>query len=197
MSLPIFHSLAGYSIYRLSRSSQEEQDWKLALYCILLANAADFDFVPGILLGNAARFHHGGMHSFGAAMICGVIAGMVFGMWKKKFSSKVFLVSSCAYASHIVLDYFNDAHNGLPVFWPLSAVKLPVTLTVFQWAGRWEPLAGSGFGAFWDYLSNASRLEQWGAEILFVSLILLGFSAHARFKKRISIKEPAFLLKKD
>ena len=120
MSLPILHSFAGYSVYKASQRRPEERCWKLALLCMVLANFADLDFLPGILLGNAGRFHRGVTHSVGAALLCGVLVGAAVKFWKKLPALKAFVIMASVYATHLVLDYLSGA-EGMPVLWPWSS----------------------------------------------------------------------------
>lgn len=68
MPFPIIHSFAGYSIYKLSAKSNSDPSWKLLVLSIFLANLADLDFLPGVLSGNALRFHHHSTHSLAACL---------------------------------------------------------------------------------------------------------------------------------
>jgi inner membrane protein len=120
MPSPIGHSLAGYAVYAALRPSGA-QSLKLIGLCLFAANAADLDFVPGILIGDPERFHHGMSHSivFAAlfALACGSLRliGPSFGTNVAAFFT--------LYCSHVALDYLSidtSAPYGVPLFWPLA-----------------------------------------------------------------------------
>ena len=108
----------GLIIYRAIGTSMSLQHWQpMALY-VLAANAADLDFLPGLLIGDLARFHHGPSHSIGFVIL--------FGFFVSAFSSRkifAFVVSSVLYLSHLFLDYLVQDPSqpfGIPLLWPLS-----------------------------------------------------------------------------
>jgi inner membrane protein len=97
------------------------QNVKLIGFCLFAANAADLDFVPGLLIGDPDRFHHGVSHSLGLAVLfalcCG--SGRLLGpsFWKNV------AVFFCLYFSHVASDYFSidtSMPYGVPFFWPLT-----------------------------------------------------------------------------
>jgi len=120
MPSPIGHSLLGYAFYTAFRSS-DVHDLKLIGLCLFAANAADLDFVPGLLIGDPSRFHHGISHSlvfavlFAAACSCFRLIGP--SLWTN------FGIFFSVYFSHVAIDYFS-IDNGFPygvlLFWPLT-----------------------------------------------------------------------------
>lgn len=125
MSSPIGHSLAGLIIYRVVHGPWSGIAWgRWALY-VFAANAADLDFVPGILLGDPNRYHHGISHSIGFAILFGFIFSLLVYLFSRRPMKKYFVVFSVLYLSHIVLDlmYIDTSWPyGEPFFWPLSPV---------------------------------------------------------------------------
>jgi inner membrane protein len=118
MPSPIGHSLIGYIIYRASPMPVKAPPWQLIIFCLIAANAPDFDFLPGLLIGNAARFHHGPSHSIGFAILFGLVAGVFF--LRRLYG---FVISASLYLSHVLLDYLvldPSPPHGVPLFWPLS-----------------------------------------------------------------------------
>lgn len=92
------------------------------LLFIMLANLADIDYLPGLLLGNPNYFHHGWVHSLGVAIAVGGVVGLC-----RKFRGGRFwptlLVSGGVYYSHIILDYLTDDQSlpyGVMLFWPFA-----------------------------------------------------------------------------
>jgi hypothetical protein len=127
MATPIGHLLAGAAIGTLmSRGSNLPH----AIFIGgLAAIAADFDFIPGILIGNPGRFHHAQSHSVMFAVLAGVVAGLTARKARFHWASLVGL----GYASHLILDIltFDDSvPHGIPIFWPFlrDVFQSPVTL---------------------------------------------------------------------
>jgi len=120
MPTPIGHSIMGGILYRGIR--QEKKRWGRLLLYLVVANLADFDFIPGIVLGKPNFFHHGPTHSLGAALLVGLFFGLLLLVVKKENFWLNFFVFSGIYFFHIVLDYFavdTTPPYGIPLFWPL------------------------------------------------------------------------------
>jgi len=119
MSLPILHSYAGYGLCRLTQKDHGRDTVTLVI-CMLLANLADCDFLPGMLVGRAAIFHRLASHSLAAAVVMGLAAAVVLSVLRHRHLLAGFLLGFCAYGSHLVLDLFGRAPKGLMLFWPFS-----------------------------------------------------------------------------
>jgi len=132
MPTPILHAFTGYALYRSSKKKGEKRNWKLAFLCVVLANLADFDMLPGALLGKAAIFHRGFSHSLGAAVICGLIVATVFYLWKRTLFIHSFLLSSSVYFSHAVLDFLNAVDKSVPILWPFSSKMYGFQFSLYQ-----------------------------------------------------------------
>ena len=130
MPLPVIHSAAGYTIYRFSKEEEQRESWKIALFVIFLANLPDIDFLPGIMIHQATRFHHGVTHSLGATVICSVILGFLARLFKKGSFLGVASLSFAAYFSHVMLDYLNGHGCGVPLFWPFSATRYGASFSI-------------------------------------------------------------------
>ena len=67
MPFPIAHSAAGVATYFALKKDHfanlPTQEKYFLFWCILLANLPDFDFIPGLLLSEPGKFHHGISHS--------------------------------------------------------------------------------------------------------------------------------------
>jgi len=92
---------------------------------ILAANAPDFDFLPGLLLGNEGLFHRGAGHSLGGAFIfSGVIFAAALALtrsWRKALPAT--LLASALFMSHLLLDLAGrdpSPPRGIQFFWPFS-----------------------------------------------------------------------------
>jgi len=130
MPLPILHSFAGYSVYKLSKKTDSQRKWcRLALF-IFLANLADFDFLPGVLQHEALKFHRNISHSLGAAFLCGALFFLGVLLLKRKSAVRTFLFTSGAYLTHIILDFFSG-HAPIPIFWPLTSARFTSPIAIF------------------------------------------------------------------
>jgi membrane-bound metal-dependent hydrolase YbcI (DUF457 family) len=101
---------------------------------VVAANAADFDFIPGILAGDPGRFHRGASHSFVA--ICAFTAlALLVGRWIDRRSAVRFgLVLGLAFTGHLLLDMMSswmDPHSGVAIAWPLSSYRLLSPFPIF------------------------------------------------------------------
>ena len=70
MPTPVGHTLAALAL----RAASRELTWgtladPLLWLAVVAANAPDFDFLPGLLLGNEGLYHRGAGHSLGGAFI--------------------------------------------------------------------------------------------------------------------------------
>jgi inner membrane protein len=149
MPSPVGHSLAGLSLYflfnrnyNIFKSPQPPFSkggqggiWKGFLPYFIAATAADLDFIPGIIIGDANRYHHGVTHSIGASLIGAFIFSLLFRL-NRDFTGR-FLIFSSLFLSHIFLDYFSSDTRfpyGVPLFWPLSEIyyisKIPIFLDI-------------------------------------------------------------------
>jgi inner membrane protein len=123
MPSPIGHSLAGLAMYQIAPRFGGLARWQVVLTYCFVANAADLDFIPGLLLGQPNRFHHRLSHSIGAALIFVLIASLLLRWLERQPRWRDALILLSLYVSHVFLDYFSKdtgAPIGVPMFWPLS-----------------------------------------------------------------------------
>lgn len=84
---------------------------------VLLANAADIDFLPGVITGNAVAFHHGVTHSVLFALAAGLIVARFV-----RIDVRIALLTAL---SHPILDWLTGepgadvATYGVALCWPL------------------------------------------------------------------------------
>jgi hypothetical protein len=131
MPSPLGHLLAGSAVY-LAGAGQRRS--RLLLVVALLGSlAADFDFVPGILIGNMRAFHRGMSHSFAFALLFGLLVFAVAHVVRSTAAPQAALIAGCAYAVHVVLDFIsvNPGVRGVPLFWPLHGERLGINLHLF------------------------------------------------------------------
>lgn len=169
MPLPIIHSYAGYSIYKLAKTEGEKENLGLAALFMLLANLADFDVIPGMLMGNPDLFHRSFTHSLMAAVLCGSAVAGIGRLLKSKISSfKLFCVSLAAYFSHVFLDAFTG--NVFFVWWPFQIKVMPVTFTgIFQ---HTHPIVAQCYSVnqFFAMLICSTLTLRLAAEAVFILL---------------------------
>jgi inner membrane protein len=139
MATPIGHGLAGLAAYVALRKPDDpcsagRRAAALALLAMCFAIAPDLDFIPGILVGRPALYHHGVSHSLGFCLLGATIGALLFRKLGRSFAA-VFVLLFVAYGSHLVVDLFGPdgrPPTGIPMFWPLSDEHFhsPVTLLV-------------------------------------------------------------------
>jgi|RhiMetdeSRZDD1v2_1073273.scaffolds.fasta_scaffold1062024_2 inner membrane protein len=113
----------GYLIYRVTAKPVAEQRWRdLGLY-LLVANAADLDFLPGLFVGDPNRYHHGISHSLGFAVLVALACTLLVMLRDREAKWQLFAIYFALWGSHIGLDYCGidtSLPYGVPAFWPLS-----------------------------------------------------------------------------
>ncbi len=142
MPTPAGHTLAALAAGTWSRplSRHSLADPWLWL-AILSANAADLDFLPGVVLGNESLFHRGASHSIGGAMLFGaaVFALALVLSGSGRTASRALLLSAGLYGGHLLLDFFGRDPGppyGIQLFWPLSVHYYPAPAEVFPHLDR-------------------------------------------------------------
>ena len=199
MPLPPLHSLAGYTIYRSIHKTRDDQSWKWAALAVLLANLADFDFLPGIFARQIGRFHRGITHSIGMAIIVGLLIGWLARLWKKDSFGRAALFSFGAYVSHIFLDFFSEAKSQIAILWPFSSARFDSP--IYFGTIREDPLKLSGsLGEFLASMWNPGFLRMvldeaalvfmiWTAASL-VSAIGTNLSQTRNLAKSVTVESP-------
>ena len=167
MPTPVAHGLAGAILYTLARPQapgRERVGFALAAFSGL---AADLDFLPGLLLGDPGRFHHGASHSVGAAVLFGLVVAALaptgcFG----SYSQRAWMFAGL-YASHLLLDFFavdTTPPYGEPLFWPFSREF---------YLSPWTPLLDVKHGRTWEAFVNWANARTVAVEAaLFIPLWL-------------------------
>jgi membrane-bound metal-dependent hydrolase YbcI (DUF457 family) len=135
MATPYGHTLAGLSLLNLWYSRTGYSDKKGALVyglVVLGASFPDLDFIPGLILGQAGRFHHGYFHSLGIAFSVSLIGAIFFKVIQPQGSFlKIGPLGLSLILSHLFLDYITEAPNGFPLFWPFTEAKFLSPIPVF------------------------------------------------------------------
>lgn len=124
MPLPLAHGLLGASIIAAVHPQPTRRYLLPLLTGALLANAADFDFLPAILFHSKA-WHRGFSHSIALAVVVCLI--LVICMGRERIGA-VFAYG-LAFASHGILDYVTTKEGGgVELWWPLSSARLGLGL---------------------------------------------------------------------
>lgn len=121
MATPIGHYLFGLSITQTF--ARDEHEKRQAFWLAAVACLPDLDIVPGVMVGKLNQFHHGASHSFTAAAICSLAAGLLFKMWTGKRCFEFVFLFFVLYSSHVILDFMSldpGIISGVPLFWPWS-----------------------------------------------------------------------------
>jgi inner membrane protein len=124
MPSPVGHSLTGYLIYRVAAGKiAPNKRWQILALYLVAANAPDLDFIPGLLMGDPGRYHHGPSHSLGFAILFGLALSLTTGLVKLGDGIRNFTVFFSLYFSHVLLDYLSTDTSipyGVQLFWPVS-----------------------------------------------------------------------------
>ena len=145
MPSPISHTLAGFCGYILMHPQvKRHQRRGLLLSAVLTANLADFDMLPGLMVGDPGAFHRQWTHSLTAAILTGLVFGQLtrylelpkgrWGIW-----------AAGLYAGHVLLDMLvADVRPpaGVQLLWPFSMGYYISPITVFASFNYFDPNLG-------------------------------------------------------
>jgi inner membrane protein len=200
MPTPLAHGVAGYAFGRTARD-----DWRaplrLTAAAFIIAQLPDFDFLPGLLIGDVGKYHRGPTHSLvGAALVAFPLALILWrlaprfmgqGAARSYWSWYAFALP--VYASHLILDLLSPdtvGSVGLRLWWPMSnnyvAAPLPLPETL---RGFLDLQFGPGSGAFFGTLFSRHAALVYGVEALIISPVLL-LPLLARWLRRRVSAEP-------
>ena len=126
MASPVGHSLIGLAIGKVHESVGRGPTWRWYLYCAVVANVPDLDFLPGLLTGDINRYHQWVSHSVMAAAAFGLLPAVAARSLPRLSlePARLGVASAALYASHLALDFFSTdvrAPFGQPLLWPFSA----------------------------------------------------------------------------
>lgn len=186
MPLPLAHTAAGLVTYVIFGHGETVPPSKvsqttLILLAVTAANAADLDFVPGILIGEPNRFHHGPSHSLLAAICIAALLFLASRPYVREVTPyRLFGLLTVAALSHPLLDFFSvdtAAPFGVPLFWPLYDGHQISGLLLFGDVHR----GGGSLSAFLASLFNEHNLRTASGELLFaVALITAATTVRQR-----------------
>jgi membrane-bound metal-dependent hydrolase YbcI (DUF457 family) len=173
MALCLVHTAAGYVGYESIRPPERHRPALLAA-AVLLANGADLDFLPGIVIGHPAQFHRGVTHTLAAVVAVGVVVWLVR---RVRVRDRVAALraggwAAAVYASHLALDFVTtDARPpyGGRFLWPLSDAYYLSPVTPL----REVLIDPSGRGAFFRSLFQPETRAAWVEEVLILALTVM------------------------
>jgi inner membrane protein len=153
----------------LSNALSGRKKLLLWVFLVVLAVSPDFDFLPGLMLGDANRFHHGPSHSLLGGLLIGGLAFLFSKNYFREFDGrKYFLLVVGTALSHGILDSFSKDTSlpyGVPLFWPFSPDYLISPIPLFSDVTR--PGDASSLAAFMASITNRHNLFSIGLEFLF------------------------------
>ena len=118
MPSPVGHILFAFAISGVPKPGNVFTRWWPVLV-LFAAIAPDLDFLPGIVIGDPNRFHHGPTHSITAAVVFTVVIALLFRSLAKVQMLIIFVV----YAGQVLADTLArdlGAPYGVPLFWPFD-----------------------------------------------------------------------------
>jgi inner membrane protein len=176
--LPLAHSAAGVAAFlvfrddsanRLSRTKRAA----LLLLVVFAANVPDLDFIPGMVVGEPNRFHHGVSHSLLAS---GALAMILYWSVRRYFAElskkSLLFILIAASASHPLLDYLSIdtmPPYGVPLLWPVSGEYLISPVLVFLDVTR----LGESNAAFFTSVLNQHNLYAAVLESCFAAALII------------------------
>ncbi|MCZ6623216.1 MAG: metal-dependent hydrolase [Deltaproteobacteria bacterium] len=145
MPSPVGHTLAGLCGFMLAQNHVNIHRWGWFLVgSVVIANLADLDFLPGMLLGDLRTFHHQASHSLTAVVIVSLlISGLTKGCGLNRVALGIW--GGVLYLSHIVLDLLvNDPSPpfGVQFLWPFSETYFISPITPFASFDYFNPTIG-------------------------------------------------------
>ncbi len=135
MPSPVGHTLVGLIVFKFFAKQKFTGNLLTLISIIVISNLADFDFFPGLIVGEPNRFHHGISHSFGFVLILTCLTYLVAKL-RNKLNARIiavwfFILSS----THIIMDYFavdTSLPYGEPLLWPVLNSYLISPFSLFQ-----------------------------------------------------------------
>ena len=124
MPSPIGHTLAGCAVALALIPSGVPQAWEAWAVCLISANMADADFIPGLLIGNPRAIHRGPSHTIIAACIVAATGASLWAWSPLPWLLRAGLIF-LAYGSHVGLDCLTPG-RALMLGWPLSRRRYQV-----------------------------------------------------------------------
>jgi len=163
MALCLAHATAGYLAYEALRPTGPHRPALLA-GALVMANAPDLDFLPGLLIGAPVAYHRGVTHTLGALVVVSVAAWAVARALRSRRAWWWGLAAGAAYGTHLLVDCLTvDAipPYGIQLLWPLTGAWVHAPFSLFGEI----IVAQSGRTAFLESLFTPTALVVWGREV--------------------------------
>jgi inner membrane protein len=185
LATPIGHSILGICILRIAGKNPSANVWLWYGFAIFAANAPDFDFLPGLIVGDINLFHQGPSHSIVAALIFGLLSMLLSPLFKVS-KLTMMTVGSLSYASHLLLDYFvldRRPPFGIPLAWPFTDQHWASPVSLFYGIKHGNP--GDGMGAFLEHVFSFHNLAAVGKEFVYTMpfLVIAWFIKRPQWQK--------------
>ena len=145
MPSPIGHCLAGVCGFMLTKKCVPRSKRAcLLIASVGMANLANLDVLPGLLLGDPRIFHHRGTHSLIAAAIVSLLMYAIAS--RAKLVVRVWTIwAGSLYLSHVILDLLVSdpiPPFGVQLFWPFSRSYFISPATPFPRFDYFDPTIG-------------------------------------------------------
>ena len=147
MPTSVAHMIGGYAALESGARRSPRPGIFFLFLVVIVANLPDLDFLPGVLVGDAALFHRGASHSLVAAVVVALALGAALRGRAGGFK-RVAACAFLAYGSHLVLDMIvpdpSGYTAGVPLLWPLveSEIGAPIpglgALDPLRWFESYE-----------------------------------------------------------
>jgi membrane-bound metal-dependent hydrolase YbcI (DUF457 family) len=172
VALCLSHTAAGYLAYEAVRPQGAHRPG-LLVGAVVLANAPDFDFLPGIVLGRPGAFHRGVTHTLAAVVVVAAVVVLAGRLRDRSWrtGARVAAWSALTYASHLLLDFLTidaRAPYGARFLWPVSDA---------YYLAPWTPLREividpSGRFAFLQSLVAPHTVGVWLLEVAVLASVV-------------------------
>jgi len=180
MPSPIGHSILAFIVTGLRPGPYGRKRWWPALV-IFAGCAADLDFLPGILMGDPNRFHHGPSHSITAALVFAITVAAFARALPLRWVVLTFFI----YLSHLLGDWLaadTGAPFGIPLLWPFSSAYFISPVPIFSNFDHGG--AGVGLADFIGQLFSLHNLLAIGLEIAVLGPVLWLVTRYRRRRSR-------------
>ncbi len=180
MASPVGHLLLALSCTGFRERSAKP--WPALVWVVIFTAcwAPDFDFLPGILIGEPNRYHHGASHSLAGALLFSSAIALSF---RKLTDNRVSLgrIAFLAYTSHLLGDWLTidtRAPIGIPIFWPLNDSYFISPLLIFQDIRHGAD--GTGLAGFLIEVFSIANLSAIGLELVITLPVLVAVETARR-----------------
>jgi len=179
MPTPIGHSLISTAIF--AGVNKKDKNFSVLDYFIFLffGMLPDLDFLPGLIIGEPSRYHHGFSHSFVMSLVMGLMAGLVYYLIRRKYLVQYSFIFSGVYFAHVAADFF-AVDTSLPIgeqlFWPFWNGYLLSPFTFFLDVHR----SAESFD-FFVSMFNSHNLKTVMVEIAICVPLILGVQLRNKF----------------